>query len=176
MAALPWVTQADITSMKTALAGIIAGWANTLLWLRHIDSETPGATAASDWDSIRQQVVTNSGPSFGRGWQYNGRGGYLLPIPLVGGIWNDSTFETMQPEGLVLYSGAVLVYQAPAGMNVSKYDVIVDPSDTLISPQGQRYAVGDELANVEAFGVSVYRYAALEARNITDPIYNVPLS
>lgn len=174
----PWVTSQDFAHMRDALTSIIASWARPLLWIQAIGEDTPGAVTASDFDAaVRSQILTTNGPSFGRGWQLaTGTGthqGYLPPVGFVGGIWVDTTIEVVAPEGIVLYTGAVLVYQGPP---VRKFDIIVDPTDTSIDPAGTRYAVGDELVNNAAFGQSIYRYAALEQRQAGDRLYAVPLS
>ena len=174
----PWITPRDIGFMRGALTKIIAGWADTVLWLRHIDAETPGATPTVGYDLDRQQVASQLDGSFGRGWQATDRRGivrlgYLAAVPLVAGVWNPGTLEVVTPEGLSLYSGAVLVYQC--ALPVANYDVIVDPLDTALAGAAQRYAVGDQLADVQAFGTSIYRYAALEPRAPSDGIYQIPL-
>jgi hypothetical protein len=177
----------DIGFLQDALASLIACWQDTLYWLRHVDERTPGAQPTVGYDTDRQQVTSMLDGSFGRGWAALDalgrlRLGYQAAVDMVGGIWNPGSIEVMSPEGLVLYAGAVLVYQAAssggpgsASFGVQKYDVIVDPLHTNPDGAAVRYAVGDELANIQAFGTSIYRYAALEPRQPADGIYSIPL-
>jgi len=168
----------DIAILQAAMASLIACWQRTLYWLRHVDEQTPGARPSVGYDTDRRQVASMLDGSYGRGWQALDslgrlRMGYQAATDLTGGIWNPGSIEVMTPEGLSLYSGAVLVYQDTVG--VAKYDVIVDPLDTSLGGAAQRYAVGDQLADIQAFGVSIYRYAALEPRAPGDGIYSIPL-
>lgn len=156
----------DLAMMQADALRVITSYAQQVIWLQKVTPTTPGAVQASDYDSLRQQVLSMTGQSFGAGWVVTiGASTYsYLPQPIVAAIAEEATQQQFLPEGFTTYEGPLAITQAA----LAKGDVLVLGT--------RRFVVGDTLDLLQAFATLLWHVVTLEARAAGNSVYTLPTS
>ena len=157
----------DLAMMQADAYSVIGAYAQTVIWLQHITERTPGAVPATDYDTLRSQVLTTDGPSSGGGWQltvgsrtYEG----YIPQAITVGIADTPNTTTTDLEGIAPYETSLAITQPPTLLR--KGDVLVMGAI--------RYVVGDSIDPLNAFGTILWQVSTIEQRLPGNWIYSLP--
>lgn len=160
------LTPADTAMMVADAASVIASYQQPVVWFARITAATPGAVSAPDFDPIRSQVMTATGPSLGGGYQVTiGARTYLgyIPTPIIAAIADAASLVELTGEGIATAETPLALTSAAC----AKGDVLVLGT--------RRFVVEDDLDLLQAFATTLWRVLSLSLRAPGDPLYTLPL-